>query len=546
MKQGRFMGWLVAGLLTFGFTACSDDDVTGGEENEKAKAYISLAISVPNDNVDSRTADGYGSDDTYEAGNAAEYKVIDAMLYLYPTSTGTAQKIYIANNELTGSKAPAGTDKGYDSNLAYYYSSEKEVSAGTYRAYVLVNVGNRTTTDANLTEIGLQNLKLTDGITNNDGLTGVTLSDSRGIVMSGRDVKPATGSTNHPLYSQIVLSPETNTKDQPYLLTMTVERAWAKVSIAQDSGTSFDDVKDNTNPTSDQSIATVELDGCALFNLSNTYYAFRHVGTNSYAEPTSATASNAIFGQVNATNNYVIDPLTTTKVITSGAYATLTPGLYSPTYGANYTWNSAVPTSTTNNGTATTSSTFIDYCLENTTFVTNNQQYKGYVTGITFKAKITPATGRYYVYENSTVNTGTYTAGNDLFYYNNNFYGSAEALKNHVGGVISTLDIDGDTDDEKTTRASYNIYKYTGGICYYSTFIRHADNSDASTSGVMEFAIVRNNHYYLKVSGVTLPGDEDPDVPDDPEVIESGNAYIKMEMKVAPWIVRTNDITLGQ
>lgn len=551
MKQKRFWGWMVAGLLTFGFSSCTDDsDITGNEENGKqAKAYIGLTISVPNDVTDSRaTADGYGENDTYEKGTENEYKVNNIQLFLYPVETGnTFQNIYFTNPDIKAGNAPAGDENStYDSNLTYYYAQGK-VSPGKYRAYVLVNAGELESDEMPANEIGLQNLTL--NLENTDGLTNFSLSESNGIVMSGRNVKPVANDTSHPLYQEITLKAETNTEDQPYQLTMTVERAWAKVSIANASQSSFNKVKDNTNTGDENYIASVTLEGCTLFNLSNTYYAFRHVGGTNYTAPTNPVDSRVTFGKVSAetTNNYVIDPQTTQKTVNDGKYATLTPILYSPTYDENLNWKSASPT-TSGEGTdqSETTSTLIGYCLENTTFATaSNQQYKGYATGVTFKAKITPNEGRYYTLDSNEENaiTGTYTAGNDLYYYNNNFYENVDALKKHVGGVISTLT---DINESETTRKAYNIYKYTGGICYYSTFIRHQDNKNAKETGVMEFAIVRNNHYYLNVTDVALPGDEEPGIPTEPEPIESGETYIRVNLQIAPWIVRENNITLGQ
>ncbi len=61
--------------------------------------------------------------------------------------------------------------------------------------------------------------------------------------------------------------------------------------------------------------------------------------------------------------------------------------------------------------------------------------------------------------------------------------------------------------------AQYGTRTYKNATCYYTWWIRHANNNDDSTNGIMEFAIVRNCIYKLTVSSVYslggyVPGDE--------------------------------------
>ncbi len=60
---------------------------------------------------------------------------------------------------------------------------------------------------------------------------------------------------------------------------------------------------------------------------------------------------------------------------------------------------------------------------------------------------------------------------------------------------------------------------YKNGICYYTYWIKHANDQDPSndlasgkdnTGGVMEYAIVRNNVYKLDIKSVSTPGNDIP------------------------------------
>jgi hypothetical protein len=66
--------------------------------------------------------------------------------------------------------------------------------------------------------------------------------------------------------------------------------------------------------------------------------------------------------------------------------------------------------------------------------------------------------------------------------------------------------------------------------------------------GPMEFAVVRNNVYKLRVDGIYKYGhptpntdpDPDPEDPYDPD--ESLNYYFNVTVDVLPWTVRVNNI----
>ena len=84
-------------------------------------------------------------------------------------------------------------------------------------------------------------------------------------------------------------------------------------------------------------------------------------------------------------------------------------------------------------------------------------------------------------------------------------------------------------------------YFGTAHTCYYPYWIRHANNGDDKTMGIMEFCIVRNNVYRLNVTGIDGLGMADPfDSTDKPDEGEEEGYYLKVELYVHDWVVRDN------
>ena len=115
-----------------------------------------------------------------------------------------------------------------------------------------------------------------------------------------------------------------------------------------------------------------------------------------------------------------------------------------------------------------------------------------YATGIMFQAWYTPA---------------GFTAGETFYVYPNNgvrtIY-TADGLCREHGDVFADLpeanwgDVDG-------------CEVYDQGRCYYVYWIRHADDNDINAISPMEYAIVRNNIYQLKINSISGLGTPEPD-----------------------------------
>lgn len=93
-------------------------------------------------------------------------------------------------------------------------------------------------------------------------------------------------------------------------------------------------------------------------------------------------------------------------------------------------------------------------------------------------------------------------------------------LRYSVSGGKATVDVgasDGFT--RRLLHDASGVATYKEGICYYTYWIKHANDQDPSNDlvkgkneggGVMEYAIVRNNIYKLRVMSISTPGGDIP------------------------------------
>lgn len=98
-----------------------------------------------------------------------------------------------------------------------------------------------------------------------------------------------------------------------------------------------------------------------------------------------------------------------------------------------------------------------------------------------------------------------------------------------------------DWTDNQKKEFNAKVKKYTDGVCYYPYWIRHADNGKPTQTGVMEFAIVRNNIYDLKVTAIRELGLSEVDVTDPENPNEDSSLRIQVQIYVKNWVVRSNE-----
>lgn len=85
--------------------------------------------------------------------------------------------------------------------------------------------------------------------------------------------------------------------------------------------------------------------------------------------------------------------------------------------------------------------------------------------------------------------------------------GYSASLNNNVYSV--TLDQNEDTSTREALQ-SYGVRTYEDATCYYTWWVRHSNDNNDETKGIMEYAIVRNNIYKLTVNSIYSLGNDVP------------------------------------
>lgn len=237
-------------------------------------------------------------------------------------------------------------------------------------------------------------------------------------------------------------------------------------------------------------------------------YAFKRVTNSTTDSIIDYLGTEKVNVEGNLAANYVIDPKTLNLPQTNIANS------YDH-YFSRYSWSatddwkslSTAVTSTHNDVTYS----LLDYTTENVVKAEDSENTCAtYCTGIVFKAKYKPA----------GIST---TDGNRTFYrYNGKCYASLPEIKN----VIRDQSISDDN------LSQFGITKYQDGICYYTYWIKHAEDGDDTTVSPMEYAIVRNNIYQINVTGINDIGTVTPT-----------DYGLYLECTVADWIT-VDEITI--
>lgn len=213
--------------------------------------------------------------------------------------------------------------------------------------------------------------------------------------------------------------------------------------------------------------------------------------------------------------------------------------------------------------------TRVGYTLENTTLAENTST--NYNTGIVFKAQFTPAGdytpgNTFFRYDNTIYTTltgmmaslngqqnfaqyvsdaiknfeswkevtefaegltdptgyadylkGLAGASADTGFSSDGIYGWTEYMRNVLGvdesnsGKGPQINQGGiNTRDVLFTNSKERLRTYYKGQCYYIWWLRHSNNGDDTTNGIMEYAVVRNNIYKVTVSSVSSIGGDIP------------------------------------
>lgn len=194
------------------------------------------------------------------------------------------------------------------------------------------------------------------------------------------------------------------------------------------------------------------------------------------------------------------------------------------------------------------------YCME------NNPSYQ---EGTAAEALMGNTTGLVYQFQ-TTVEGSDKLAGDNCFYgYDGKYYATLAALQAANNGAFKASGKDGaeaqlaaakeeltaatTEDGISAFRTKYNVKVYKNGIMYYTYFIKDKNYKNAA-DGARYYSVMRNTIYDLNVTelkriGTDIPGGWNPEVdPEDP--VDSKDVYMVVEVKVNPWVLSREDISL--
>lgn len=527
-------------LLTAMLAACGEnDDLQAGQPATGAgKHYVSLTFTMPTQDEFSRAAGnptGGERGDGYEQGQDNENTIADAVAFFF-------------QNNGAGVNGDASTPVRY-----MYFDDFQEYTKGDGNGKDRVYKTKPIPTDL----YGEYNVLVVANPGKDDwwtSTTTLTLGTVRDKVLTQAWAKEGEEYSYFLMSSAkdaVIEIPEANnTEATAANTTVDVERMAARVDYKK--------LGSYTCADPNYADATVEIEGAVLVNnlTQPGSYAMKRV---------SATTSGTInylgdetLGAGGLPDNWVLDPTTNNK-------ATATFGVsWQDENASNPNWWSGKDTTgkliTKNNE----QWNILGYTLENIT--APNETKHGYNTAVVFKAKFHPATGSVTNYKDGAtffeLGNKLYASMEDLMAafsgrtvsdmntalekcaswddvetfcnslrdddpcgyklwlkeqieaknpgsneekesltwtsYMKNVCGYSSTFTNDVYNVT----IDDGVESTAAILAKYGTRTYEEATCYYTWWIRHANDDKEETNGVMEYAIVRNNIYELDVTAI--------------------------------------------
>ncbi len=483
--------------LALCLSACTDEaspSSLAGDEDEGSGVFVSVVVNTGGD-ASTRVPTGDEDGDDHQPGEGDENKVHDLNVFFFQGDNGINSagnpavdcQLYFNSAELIPARDGGTT----------YYSVAKEVTDNglligkTYCVLVIANAGSRLT-GANTLD-ALRDYRIAQP---------VSADYTRFLMASASDAGPITI--------------EPRTRNNPVEVSVRVERMAARVDCCwNDSYEVTGEELPSEGGSSSTEADKVKILGASLVNrYRGETWAFKRV-TNGLTDLNDITyLGDETVNNSGVASNYVLDPLTASADKSNSDYN------YYYTEYVNWDVDADADFQNPFNNNEVTSTdddanTYIRwaYTRENINQAppvldaTNWREL--YATGIMFQARYTPAGftkgETFYVYPNNNVRT-IYTAN--------------ELRKEH-GDVFADLpeanwgDVDG-------------CEVYDQGRCYYVYWIRHADDNNAAAISPMEYAIVRNNIYQLKINSISGLGTPEPD--SNVEEVE-----FDIHVQVKPW-----------
>ena len=546
---------MFAALLVTGFWACSDEvDVpdNGGTET-KDKVYMSFDLQLPTATRSATDATGTTNSDANpdsEEGSDAE-NAVSSMCVVLATKDNSNNFTQAATSNLLKPQSidnPDGyTGSGDGPYIATFEEDALNIPEGTsVTVFVVCNPDVDATGNPDVSNLFTK----TGTVAENDKELTSTIAKANNFLMTN-----AKATTTITMPSTAVLN--ASTKSNPIDLgEVQVERVAARFDYKDGSPA---DTDDHTYPIENTGVNVVLTD-IALMNLSKNYYYLRRVSPGSSSNANQYTAESYTIAGTELNNNFVVDTDAADKLKGSDLSANYfyhvgSGDVIDPT-SSSFDYKQLSTLSTDDKWSGADGYKVWRYATENTMPSVNSQLHK-YTTGVIFKGKLTETTTD----ENTKLLDGT----NAVYVFGNKLYGSWAK----VGAAAKATDADaslkaayesianGDTAPDKSDAANvgFTVYEPTDdGVynVYYYYWNRHNDNATSNDKketemGIMEYAVVRNNVYKLSVTGINLfghpadpEGDPDPEDPEDPD--EEKITYLRVSVRVLPWVVRVNNI----
>lgn len=544
--------------------ACGEnDDLQAGQPTTGAgKHYVSLTFTMPTQDETSRAAGnptGGEGGDGYEQGQDNENTITDAVAFFFQNNgagvngdvnTPVRYEYFDAFQEYT-----EGNGNGID--RVYKTKPIPTDLYGEYNVLVVANPGKDDWWTSTTT--------LTLGTVRDKVLTQAWAKEgeeySYFLMSSAKD-------------AVIEISEANNTEATAANTTIDVERMAARVDYKTLNSYTIEEDEDYKG-------ATVKIEEAILVNnlTGPGSYAMKRVSTATTGGTINYLGDETL-GTGGLPNNWVIDPTTGSKE--TGATFGVS---WKDTNADNPNWWNEKATSCKAITKEDGDWNILGYTLENIT--APDETKHEYNTAVVFKAKFTPADGKVSHYQEGATffeyNGIIYASMEDMiedFYdkkisdmdaavmacasweYVEDFASDLKGIdpsgyKQWLQGQIDkskTLDdvmknsltwtsymlnecgysatlangkYSVKVDQGKVTAdilADYGTRTYEDATCYYTWWIRHANDGSEETNGVMEYAIVRNNIYELNVTKISSLGGY---IPNEEEKGFIVNVYVK-------------------
>ena len=522
-------------LLALAFAACTDDQAlspnvgTGGAV--EVRSYVSLTLSTPASPGTRANPTGGELGDGQEDGTAEENAVGRVVVFFYQAEAGVnALATTPVSAAVVFRVSPAGTEgtagSGHEVERTYVTpAQEVPLADGTYHLLAVANPRDSWWEQAE---------RLTLGTVRDHVETQQWTGTGTDFLMSSE--------------ADATITLEANPASEPATATIDIERLAARIDY-KTTGT-------YTCKDPQYEGGKVEILGAAIVNdLTSGSYLLKRVADGPGSTTPVYLGNDTVDAVTGAATNYVLTPFTTA------------PG--KATYGLPYTDRSDDPNvwaGWTQPGTSVGGGWYrIGYTQENTTPATATTEERN--TGVVFRARFTPTGMPDYWAPGETF----FALGNQLFatmedmmrwfcgpdfdHYDellaactnleavrtfamtlpedepSGYRAYLLELTDYAGAVkwsdymlracgYSMNEADGHavTLDQRgvvTRRAlqPHGVRTYEDAQCYYTWWVRHANDGNDETNGPMEYAIVRNNIYKLTVQSVyslggDVPGDE--------------------------------------